>query len=139
MYDRELDNFIDSMLDLARVELEPDFEEFFEEIEKTCDVDPIDGFIEIAKTGNEEAQLYLGLFYLFGIHIHRNYDKAAMWLGKSARQGNETAQYYYGVCYSNGLGVDQDLDEAIKWVRKSVRNGFTDGEIFLTMLENLSD
>lgn len=128
--DRETQEMIEKIFDAQKPMIESSFED--------TDID-IDDLIDIAESGDREAQGAVGLLYLYGIQVHRNYDKAAKWLEKSARQGEAGAEYQLGLCYATGMGVEQDLDEAIRWVRRSVKHGFTDGVPFLILLESCYD
>lgn len=71
-----MDDYSKRVLNEAKASLEPLYE----------DVD-IDYLIDAAEEGDEDIQCLVGMAYLYGIQLHRNFDKAVMWLNKSACQG----------------------------------------------------
>lgn len=132
MYDEE--EFVSSILDSQK----PVWENMIFSVMEEDGLD-IDDFIDAAEGGLDGAQFIVGIAYLYGIEVRRNYDKAVKWLSKAARQGLGYAEYHLGMCYSAGLGVAQDIDEAIRWVRKSKKHGVEGADIYLRMLEDLQD
>ncbi|MBD5112473.1 MAG: sel1 repeat family protein [Ruminococcaceae bacterium] len=128
--DREIQETVEMILNAQKPMMESSFED--------TEID-IDDLIDVAESGDSDAQGSVGLLYLYGIQVHRNYEKAAKWLEKSARQGNAGSEFQLGLCYSIGMGVEEDLDEAIRWVRRSVKHGFTEGMPFLIILESCYD
>jgi TPR repeat protein len=63
----------------------------------------------LAKAGNAEAQLTLGLKLLNGAGVKMNIEKAASWLERAAEDGQPVAQETMGVLYQTGTGVAADL------------------------------
>ena len=47
-----------------------------------------------AARGDERAQFLIGLAYMAGQGVHRDYDEAADWFRKAAEQGHPKAQQY---------------------------------------------
>jgi uncharacterized protein len=80
-----------------------------------------------AEQGNFDAQLMLGVYWLFGHRgFVKNEKKAYEIFSKLAKtnQGNTgPAEYYLGICYFFGAGVDKDEDEAFKWLSLSAKAG----------------
>lgn len=126
--DRETQEIIEEAFNAQK----PMVESIFEDVD-------IDDVIDAAEEGDEDMQAMVGIAYLYGIQVRRNYDKAAKWLEKSARQGVAVAEYHLGLCYTAGMGVEQDLDEAIRWVRRSAKHGCADAVPFLIFLEAFYD
>ena len=62
----------------------------------------------LAVQGNVVAQANLGLMYIRGQGVVKNYAKALKWLRRAATQGNAPAQYNLGRMYANGRGVSKD-------------------------------
>ena len=52
----------------------------------------IETYEDYAEKGNANAQYQLGLFYIYGIYVKVDYDKAMKLLNKSSLQGNKAAQ-----------------------------------------------
>lgn len=83
----------------------------------------------LAKLGDSDAQLYLGLMYQNSEAIPKEYYlprddyQAFMWLKKSANQGNSYAQGIVGSMYYEGKGVIRDISKAAEWYTKSCNNG----------------
>jgi len=50
-------------------------------------------FARAAKSGFDEAQYSLGLYYRLGIHVEQNDDDAVKWFKRAAEQGHRDAQY----------------------------------------------
>ena len=72
-----------------------------------------------------EAQKNLGITYLGGIGVQKDYAQAAAWFEKAAANGNAEAQFFIGVMYKHGYGYEQDDAKALEWYEKSAMNGDT--------------
>src|ERR1039457_2463534 len=73
--------------------------------------------------GDVESMANLGMAYLEGTGMQKNYSEAVKWLRQAADQGNATAQNNLGFCYYQGYGVAKDFIEAEKWIRKAAEQG----------------
>lgn len=80
-----------------------------------------------AEAGNPASQCIIGLCYMTGEGVLRDYEQALKWLRKGAAGGDLEAQYQIGVIYRDGLGVMPNNKEAAYWFRKAARNGHTLG------------
>jgi len=87
-----------------------------------------------AEQGNAQAQNKLGVMYLYGLGVGKDYAEAMKWFRKSAEQGYMDAQFTMGIMYEKGLGVERDDTEAIKWYRKAADQGDSEAK---EKLENL--
>jgi len=67
-----------------------------------------------AEQGDADAQLALGVLYVYGEGVPQDDAEAVKWYRLAAEQGNGPAQYNLGVMYYDGEGVPQDYAEAIK-------------------------
>ena len=76
-----------------------------------------------AEQGLAEAQSNLGLMYVKGQGVTRDYAEAVKWYRKAAEQGLAEAQYNLGQMYYKGQGVTRDYAEAVKWFRKAAEQG----------------
>ena len=72
-----------------------------------------------AAAGNADAQNSLGVLYLNGTGVNKDYAQALSWFQKSAAAGNAMAQNTLGWMYMNGVGVDKDYALALSWFQKS--------------------
>lgn len=80
-----------------------------------------------AKTGDMEAQTYVGEIYEKGLGIAPDYEKAAFWYEKAASQGSSRAKINLGYLYEKGTGVDQDIPAALNLYREA--SGLEDDEL----------
>ncbi len=79
---------------------------------------------QAAKQGSILAQTYLGMMYLFGQGIKKDYSKAVKLFKKAAKHGSPYAENLLGIIYERGFGVKKDYIKAIRWYRKSAGKGF---------------
>jgi hypothetical protein len=82
----------------------------------------IDPFVALTKTGldgDTEAQNKLGLCYLHGVSVDKNYSRSVAWFRKAARKDNKEAQQNLSIAYKEGHGVKKDLTLATYWLLKS--------------------
>ena len=77
----------------------------------------------LAKAGNAEAQMILGLKLLNGAGVAMNIERAAGWLERAASGGQPVAQETIGVLYQTGTGVVADMPKAIRWYEAAARLG----------------
>ena len=73
----------------------------------------------LSKSGNAEAQYYLGLLNLTDTWRGKNTENALAYLHSAADQNHAEAMWKIGECYDNGQGVRRNLLTAIDWYRKS--------------------
>ena len=83
------------------------------------EIDPIVALKKIAFDGDTDAQNTLGLCYLNGINVSKNYTKSLAWFRKAARNDNKEAQQNLSIAYKEGHGVTRDLTLATYWLLKS--------------------
>ena len=87
-----------------------------------CNHIKLEDIQECAKNGNSFDQHLLGMLYLGGGELPRNYSKSFEWFSKAANQGNKDAQAELGFSYYNGWGVKRDKVMAYMWWSLSVIN-----------------
>ena len=80
-------------------------------------------FLATADQADAPVQNKLGLCYLNGKGVKRDFAVAAGWFRKAADQGNANAQYNLGTCYRSGWGVSVDQAESISLFRKAAEKG----------------
>lgn len=76
-----------------------------------------------AKRGDAVSQTKIGLAYVQGALVQRDYTQAVIWFRLAAEQGNAAAQGMLGVALAKGEGVTRDITEAVKWYRKAAEQG----------------
>jgi TPR repeat protein len=77
----------------------------------------------LAEQGNAQAQVKLGVMYVYGNGVPQDYTEAVNWFRLAAEQGNAEAQFYLGYMYTDGEGVIQDYAEAVNWFRLAAEQG----------------
>lgn len=80
-------------------------------------------YSKAAGLGSHIAQNMLGIIYLDGRWVAKNYEQAARWFQLAADQGNSSAQYNLGTCYESGRGVPKDKAKAVDLYRKAAKQG----------------
>ncbi|MGA2402719.1 MAG: tetratricopeptide repeat protein [Syntrophobacteraceae bacterium] len=80
-------------------------------------------FRKAADQGDAGAQLNLGLMYLDGLGVPKDYAEAIKWFRKAAEQGIAQAQYNLGVMYWRGERASQDFVQAYMWLKLSAAQG----------------
>src|SRR4051794_32549470 len=63
-----------------------------------------------ADRGHRDMQSALGMAYLFGRKVARNYKLARHYLATAADAGDSWAQFYFGSMLANGQGGPRDLE-----------------------------
>ena len=69
------------------------------------------------------ASYNLGLLYMQGRTLPRDYSRALKWLGRAAEGGLAEAQFQLGNLHLGGHGTPQDMDAALKWYRAAAGAG----------------
>ena len=90
--------------------------------------------IPMAEKGNIKAQFQLGVLFLNGKGVQKDYKQAANWFSKAALNGDVNSQYYLGAMYSRGLGVSKNYDVAAAWLGKAAELGHKKAEAMLAKL-----
>ncbi len=91
-------------------------------------------FQVLAKQGNIQAQVKLGVMYAEGKGVPQNYSKAIKWFKKAAIRGDSDAQYSLGYIYFNGQGIDQDLEKSISWFKKAAEQANSSAQNYLGII-----
>lgn len=65
-----------------------------------------------ALQGNANAEWTLGLMFLKGDGVYKDYTNAKNWFEKSSTQGNVNATYDLAAMYNNGEGIQKDISTA---------------------------
>ena len=81
--------------------------------------DQLSDLKQCAEQGDVSAQTDLGVEYVLGIDVPRDYAQAYKLLFAAAQKGNKLAQYNLGLMYDSGEGVAIDKQVAAKWFKKS--------------------
>ena len=76
-----------------------------------------------AEQGDANAQYDLGIMYVFGEAVERDYKRAVYWLSKAAKQEHSGAQWTLGLMYDHGEGLEQNYEKALYWYKKAAEQG----------------
>lgn len=73
------------------------------------------GHLALAERGYPLAECQVGYFYLEGLGVEKNPEKAFYWTQRAALHGDRDAQYNLGWFYETGTSVPQDMEQAVHW------------------------
>ena len=90
-------------------------------------------FRKAAEQGHPGAQGNLGIAYLSGQGVQRNYTEALNWLRKAADQNDAQAQANLASMYANGQGIAKNSAEAFRWYRKAAEQGVAGAQYIVAM------
>jgi hypothetical protein len=79
--------------------------------------------IQRALHGDANDYCDLGMAYLTGEEVPRDYQQAHLWFRKAANYNNSNGQYHLGEMYEKGQGIRQDYNQALSWYRKADEQG----------------
>ncbi|MCE9551496.1 MAG: sel1 repeat family protein [Betaproteobacteria bacterium] len=89
-----------------------------------------------AVQGHVKAQAGLGMLYVNGDGVPRDYVKGVDWLQKAAVQGNADAQLNLGWLYRDGKGIPKDATRALEWWQNAAERGFAHAQFTLGVIYN---
>jgi TPR repeat protein len=96
-----------------------------------CETVYSDSLLQLAISGDEMAQLNVGICYFNGYGINQDYKEAVVWFLKASEKNNSEAQCYLGVCYSDGKGIAKNRQESFKWYKMSAENNNSNAQFVL--------
>lgn len=81
------------------------------------------GHMELAEKGYPLAECQIGYFYLEGLGVQKDLEKAFYWTERASNHGDRDAQYNLGCFYEDGIGVGRDLEKAKIWYKSAAQQG----------------
>ena len=75
---------------------------------------------EQAQLKNDQAMANLGLMYLKGEGVDKDFFKAKEWFEKGSSYGNDSANYNLALMYQGAIGIPEDNEKAIFYFRQAV-------------------
>jgi TPR repeat protein len=84
-----------------------------------------------AEAGDADAQALVGLAYLTGVGVVRDFAAAERWLRRAARQDNAYGQIGLARLHAGGFGVTRDPAEAVRLLLLAAGQGNADGQAAL--------
>ncbi len=76
-----------------------------------------------AEQNDLESQNFLGVHYLLGLGVKRDFTLARKWYEKAAIAGHPDAQRNLGLMYEAGRGMPRDFENAYIWLYAAYRQG----------------
>ncbi len=76
-----------------------------------------------AEQNDLESQNFLGIHYLLGLGVKRDFVLARKWYKKAAIAGHPDAQRNLGMMYESGHGLARDFENAYIWLYAAYRQG----------------
>lgn len=89
---------------------------------------------EEAKHKNDQAMANLGLMYLKGEGVEKDYVQAREWFEKASQYDNDSANYNLALMYQSRIGVEEDIPKAIEYFRRAVDKNHTGASFRLGLL-----
>lgn len=77
-----------------------------------------------ADQGDMQAQFALGVCFLYGDGVEKNYDMALKYFQLASNQGHISALYALATCYKDGHGVIKDERKAFEYLKKAADKGY---------------
>lgn len=75
------------------------------------------GHLKLAEQGYPLAECQIGYFYLEGLGIEKDLEKAVFWTERAANHGDRDGQYNLARFYEKGIGVNADPEKAKYWYK----------------------
>jgi Sel1 repeat len=79
------------------------------------DQDMADRYLRAARSGDDDAQFYLGALYSAGVGVARSDEEAFRWFARAADQGHSHAMLIVGGLYAIGRGAPKDNVKAYQY------------------------
>ncbi len=91
-------------------------------------------WIEEAKFKNDQAMANLGLMYLKGEGVEKDYSLAKDWFEKASSYDNDSANFNLALMYQTKIGVEEDIEKAKDYFRRAVRKNHTQAAFRLALI-----
>lgn len=78
-----------------------------------------DEILQLAKAGHTNSQNELGIRYVTGLGVIKDFTKATTWFREASKDLAE-AKFNMGLAYEAGLGVKKNIQLAIHWYKKAI-------------------
>ena len=90
---------------------------------------------EEAKVKNDQAMANLGIMYLKGEGVEKDYTKAKEWFDEASKYDNDSANFNLALMYQTKIGVEEDIEKAKEYFRRAVRKNHTQAAFRLALLQ----
>ena len=78
-----------------------------------------EGHLVLAQQGYPLAECQVGYFYLEGLGVEKNLEKALYWTQRAALHGDRDAQCNMAWIYEEGLCGEKDVEKMAYWYREA--------------------
>ena len=79
------------------------------------------GYLPLAEQGYPLAECQVGYFYLEGLGVDKDLEKAFYWTERAANHGDRDGQSNLAWFYEEGVFVDANLEKAKHWYKVSAQ------------------
>ncbi|KAH3764674.1 sel1 repeat family protein [Pelomyxa schiedti] len=76
----------------------------------------------------------LGVFFLTGFRVERNYSTAVEYLSLASETGDPTAQLNLAQCYLDGKGVETDEAQALRLLQQASDSGLAEADVSIGVM-----
>lgn len=83
------------------------------------------GYLPLAEQGYPLAECQIGYFFLEGLGVEKDLEKAFYWTERAANHGDRDGQSNLAWFYEEGVFVDVDIEKAKHWYKLSAQQGQT--------------
>jgi Sel1 repeat len=83
--------------------------------DSASDQNMADRYLRAARSGDDDAQFYLGALYSAGVGVARSDEEAFRWFARAADQGHSHAMLIVGGLYAIGRGAPKDNIKAYQY------------------------
>ena len=116
-----------------------DFEEGFHAAEKGHYQKAIPLLKKAAKEGHSLAHVVLGLMYVNGKGVDKNFKEAFHWFEIAAHKKDPDGQYNLAKLYDKGQGVKKNTKEAAKWYELAAHQEVVDAQLRIGVMYQLGE
>ncbi len=81
------------------------------------------GHLPLAEQGYPLAECQIGYFYMEGLGVEKDLEKAFYWTRRAAEHGDRDGQFNLGCFYEEGAGTERNMEQAARWYREAARQG----------------
>ena len=81
------------------------------------------GHLPLAEQGYPLAECQIWYFYLEGLGVEKDPERAFYWTRRAAEHGDRDGQFNLGWFYEEGTGAERDPAQAARWYREAARQG----------------
>lgn len=82
-----------------------------------------EGHLVLAEQGYPLAECQVGFFYLEGIGVEKDFEKALFWTERAAVHGDRAGQCNLAWIYEEGFGVEKNIEKVKYWYKQAALQG----------------